>query len=72
MNTPIIITQRQREILECMFDAWADNGMPLYGGISLQEALEFMEQSFAVDVSDAEQKIVEIQRRIDNERISEQ
>jgi hypothetical protein len=50
----------EKEILECMFGAWINNGMPLYGGLSIQMALDYME-SLGIDIEPATKKLEEIE-----------
>lgn len=54
--------ERQKEIFECLFKAWSENEMPLYGGYSYQEVFELME-SFGVDTSEAKTKLEEFSRK---------
>ena len=53
--------KRQKEIIECLFGAWAKNEMPLYGDYSYQEVFELME-SLGVDTSEARIKLEEFER----------
>lgn len=54
--------ERQREIFECLFKAWSENNMPLYGGYCYQEVFELME-SFGVDTSEAKKTLDDLERR---------
>ena len=42
MADKIELTDREREIMECLINAWDENGAGLYGGYSYGEAFEFL------------------------------
>jgi hypothetical protein len=54
------INEKQKEILECMFKAWTENGMPLYGRISIQCAWDFM-QELGIDTTESEKYLEELE-----------
>jgi hypothetical protein len=59
------MTKRQKEIIECLFGAWAKNEMPLYGGYSYGEVFEFM-KSLGIDTTEAEQILDDFERMARN------
>jgi len=57
------MTEEQKEILECMFRAWINGGMPLYGGLSIQMVLDYME-SLGIDIEPAENNLAELEKKL--------
>ncbi len=56
------LDQREIEILECLFGAWSDNDMPLYGGMSCQCVFDLMEK-LGVDPSKGKDAMAEFERK---------
>jgi len=54
--------EKEKEIIECMFGAWTKGGMPLYGNISIQAALDLM-ISLGIDTKEAEEYLDGIEKR---------
>lgn len=39
-----MLTDRERCIMECMFSAWMDADLPLYGGHSYQDVIDMLKR----------------------------
>ena len=37
-----MLSDDEKEIIECMFSAWLDKDMPLYGGLCYQQVIDLM------------------------------
>jgi len=43
-----MLTEREREVLECMLQRWIDSDMPLHGGLCYNDVVNLMDK-FGVD-----------------------
>lgn len=59
------VTERQREILECMFNAWIEADMPLPGCYSYGEVCEFVE-SLGIDSKGVEEHVSHVLAMMEN------
>jgi hypothetical protein len=55
-----VTEEKKREIVECMFKAWSEGDMPLYGGLCIQDVFDFVKQ-FGVDTSGCKDKVAKIE-----------
>ena len=48
----IVLTNDEKEIIECMRDAWLNQSCPLYGSLSYQQVFDLLDK-FGVDKTPA-------------------
>jgi hypothetical protein len=57
------LDQREIEIIECLFMAWTNDDMPLYGGMSCQCVFDLMEK-LGIDPSEGKAVTAELEKKI--------
>jgi hypothetical protein len=53
--------KEEKEIVECMFNSWIDDDMPLYGGLSYQQVFDLLDK-LDIDKSPAVKRIEELEK----------
>lgn len=55
-----MLTEQEKEVVECLLSAWTKGDMPLYGGLCYQDVYDLMDK-LGVDKTDA---VAELERRL--------
>jgi len=63
-----MLTEREKEILNCMVGAWEENDAPMIGGCSYAEVFETLERLGLMKPTKLEAQIERYQKMFDEER----
>jgi hypothetical protein len=63
-----MLTDREKEILNCMVNAWQNNDAPMIGGCSYAEVFETLERLGLMKPEKLEADLNNFQRMFDEER----